>query len=432
VVLNKIGFLFGQAAGISMKPLPLTFCKRLLLALLVCPLVFPVSASESTEAFPSQFTLRGFGTLGMAHSSSNQADYVRDLSQPQGSRGQWSGTLDSLLGVQANYRFSKQVEGGMQAVSRYRYDGSFQPEVHLAFLKYDFNPSLSLRAGRIGHEFYMQADSRLIGYSYLTVRPPTDYFSPLPIYHMNGGDFTLTVPAAQGLAKFKLFYGVAGEKMPVAVGTWDFTGSRIFGGYVDYLQGAWQWRLSYAQMQFSQDFPVNKVRDALRLTGVPSAVAAADALTVADRRVHYYSAGVVYDKGPLQAQLMLGHTMHESAVFENISAGYGLVGYRMSSLTPYLGYSRAKSNRKNLSTGLSDDIAPFAAMNAGVVATMNSHVDQGTFFLGARWDIQPNVAFKAQWDRVRGHADSVAFVQGEAAGWDGRTNVLSLTLDFVF
>ncbi|MBI2308472.1 MAG: hypothetical protein HYU78_14300 [Rhodocyclales bacterium] len=407
--------------------------RLLLLLLLVRQSVFPAWADGPEELAAPRFSLRAFGTLGMARSSSDHADFVRDLSQPEGTRGQWTGKVDSLLGVQANYHFSEQLEGVAQAVSRYRYDKSFRPEVGWAFLKYDPGPRLSLRAGRVGTEFYMQADSRQIGYSYLPVRPPTDYFTTLPIYYMDGGDAVLTVPAAQGLAKFKAFYGVAGEKIPLADRAWDFTGSRIFGGYADYLQGAWQWRLSYAQLRYSHEIPFSEMREGLRLTGVPSAVAAADALSIVGQRAHFYSAGVVYDRGPVQAQLMLSRTMQESALFEDSSAGYGLLAYRFPSLTPYLGFSRARSSARHLATGLPDAVSQLAALNAGVAALMRqSHIDQHTFFVGVRWDVQSNVALKVQWDRVRGAPGSVAFQQAESPAWNGRTNVLSLTLDFVF
>lgn len=414
-----------------MNPFLLLFCRRLLPLLLASQLISPAWATEPAAPVASDFALRGFGTLGIARSSSDQADFVRDLSQPDGSRGRWTGKVDSLLGVQANYRFNQQLEGVAQVVNRYRYDKSFRPEVDLAFLKVDMNPNLSLRAGRIGLEFYMLADSRLVAYSYLPVRPPTDYFSPLPLYYFNGADATMTVPVAQGLAKLKAFYGVASEKIAVADRTWDFNGSRVFGGYADYQQGAWQWRLSYAQIRFGHDFPIDELRGALHSTGVPSA--AADALSIVNRRAHYYSAGVVYDKGPVQAQLMLSRTTQESAIFESSSAGYGLLAYRFSALTPYLGFSRARSSARNLATGLPDVVPPFAALNAGVAAVMRqSHIDQSTLFAGLRWDVRPDVALKIQWDRVRGTPGSTALVTGETPAWNGRTNVLSLTLDFVF
>lgn len=314
------------------------FCRRLLPPLLAGPLVSPVWAVELAETLPSGFSLRGFGTLGMARSSSEQADFVRDLSQPDGSRVQWTGKVDSLLGVQANYRFSGELEGVAQVASRYRYDKSFRPKVGCAYLKYDANPGLSLRADRLGAELYVQ-------------------------------------------------------------------------------------------VRFRNGFPIDELLAGLRQAG---AGAAADALDVAGRRARYYSVGVV-DKGSLQAQLMLSHAEQESAALENSSAGYGLLAYRISALTPYLGFSRARSRARNLTTGLPDFVPLFAVLNAGVANLIRqSHADQSTLFLGARWDVQPNVALKVQWGRVRGVPDSVAYWQGETPAWNGRTNVLSLTLDFVF
>jgi hypothetical protein len=43
-----------------------------------------------------------------------------------------------------------------------------------------------------------------------------------------------------------------------------------------------------------------------------------------------------------------------------------------------------------------------------------------------------NLAVKAQWDSVRGMPGSTFPVQQSQAGWNGRTNVVSLIVDFVF
>lgn len=417
-----------------MEHIPIIYLRRALcLLLLAWKMLSAAWAGEPVDLPESALSLHGFGTLGLAHSSSDQADFVRDLSQPGGARGGWSGKVDSVLGLQLNYRLTEQTEAVAQVVSRYRYDESFRPEVHWAFLKHDLYPDLSLRVGRVGIEFYMLADSRLVTYSYLPVRLPPDYFSTLPVYYMDGGDAMLTVPVAQGLATFKVYYGLAGEKIPIGGWNWDFSGSNIFGTRVDYRQNAWQWRLSYSQLRFQNDFPVNTVRGALRSTGLPGAVAAADAFVVGGKRAHFYSAGATYDKGPLQAQLMFSRTTHESAIFENSVAAYGLLAYRFSSATPYVGFSRARSGRKNVTTGLPGTLPSFAVLNEHVAGIMRqSHVDQHTFFAGLRWDIRPDVAVKIQWDALRGKPESTAFVQSETPAWNGRTNVLSLSLDFVF
>ena len=66
------------------------------------------------------------------------------------------------------------------------------------------------------------------------------------------------------------------------------------------------------------------------------------------------------------------------------------------------------------------------------MAMAGAHSDQRTDTLGVRWDFREDMALKAQWDRVRGTPSSIFPVRAEKLDWDGNTNVLSLTLDFVF
>jgi long-subunit fatty acid transport protein len=67
---------------------------------------------------------------------------------------------------------------------------------------------------------------------------------------------------------------------------------------------------------------------------------------------------------------------------------------------------------------------------AGVLA--NSKADQQTYTLGVRWDFRRDAAIKAQIDAIRGTRDSKYATRNESPDWNGKTNVFSLTLDFVF
>ncbi|MFZ2854326.1 MAG: porin [Rhodocyclaceae bacterium] len=393
---------------------------------------FPAAAESAAEDSQDALTVRGFGTLGLARSSSDQAEFVRDLSQPSGASTRWTGKLDSVLGLQLNARATERLEGVVQVVSRYRYDGNFRPELTWAFARFDANAYLSLRAGRLGTEFYMLADSRLVGYSYLTVRPPSDYFGALPFTYVDGADATETIPLGSGLLRGKLFSGVTREKLPLADRVWDIGGSRMTGVHLDYQIGAWSARLGYSTIRFNHDLPVGDLVDALSASGVPMAQDAARQLSVAGKRSHFYSLGIVYDKGAFQSQLMLSRTRQESRIFENSRAGYLLAGYRVQQVTPFLGYSWVNSTPRQLTTGL-PNVPPLNQLNAALAATLaDSHSRQSTIFVGARWDVQRNIALKAQLDVVRGTPASIFPVRWEKPGWNGRTNVLSLTMDVVF
>ncbi|MDP1733456.1 MAG: hypothetical protein Q8L44_03735 [Sulfuritalea sp.] len=376
------------------------------------------------------FTVRGFGTLGVARSSSDQAEFARDFSQPRGLKGgQWSGRIDSVLGVQANWRATPELELVGQLVSRYRYDESRVPQVELAFAKWEPDARVTLRAGRIGADFMMLADARLVGYSSLTVRPSTDFFGPLFFAHFDGADASLTWPLGSGLLRGKLFAGVISEKTPLTVELWDTSGSSTRGLVFDYLAGPWQWRASTTSVEFSHgtEFSRQLATD-LRSTSVPGASAAADALTIAGTTTRYHSLGMVYDAGPLQVQAMLNAVRHAAGYLHNSHAGYLLAGYRVGAVTPYAGVSWWKSRLKPYSTGLADPLLNwrYDFIMAASVA------DQTTYTLGARWDLRANVAVKLQWDAIRGSAASKLPVIREQPGWNGRTDVVSAVVDFVF
>lgn len=369
--------------------------------------------------------MKGFGTLGVAYSGNERAQFVRDLSQPSGLQSGWSAKTDSLIGLQANLRVDEQNEAVIQAVSRYHASGNYAPELTWAFLRHDFSPDFSVRFGRLGTEFYMLADSRLVGYANLTLRPPPDYYGPLVISYFDGIDLSATekVDSGQlsGLLRGKAFVGHAAEKAPFSNPLiWDMKRSLLLGGHVDFLSGPWQLRLGHTQIRFSQNQPLNQA------AGM-DVFAIAPELSVAGKWTHYDSLGVVYDKGPLQIQAMASRIHHQAKSYEEGRAAYLIAAYRQGPVTPYLGYSRVKSTPEALTAPLPPSL--LAQLSQLVAQT---HSDQHTVTIGARWDFRENLALKAQADLIRGTPRSVFSFPFGASGWSGRMNVFSLALDFVF
>jgi hypothetical protein len=396
------------------------------LAIIAIFALIGLTPAASADEAESSLRLRGFGTLGMARSSSDQTEFIRDLSQPRGISNHWSSRIDSLLGVQANWHATDELELVGQVVSRYRYDKSRDPELMWAFAKWEPDARMSLRGGRIGADFMMAADSRLVGYSHLAARPAPDFFGPLFFSYIDGVDASLTLPLGSGLVRGKLFGGATPEKTSGTPGIWDTNGSPVNGIVLDYLLGSWQFRANMAQIRFASDVKFAPLPAALRMYG---ADAAADALVSDGRTARFRSLGVIYDEGPLQVQGMLNTIAHETGFFQDSRAGYVLAGYRLDTVTPYVGVSWWKSRSRNISSGLPADSALDMTFNTIMAA---SAVDQTTYTVGARWDLYANLALKAQWDAIRGTAASVFSFQQSKPGWNGRTDVLSLIADFVF
>ena len=399
-----------------------TLRRCLLLAALVCGIA---RADATDDLDTSRFSFRGFGTLGVARSSSNDDRPLRDIAQPKGISNTWSARNDSVFGLQASYRFNDSLEAVVQGATFKRDDASYEPELSWAFLKYDVTPRLALRFGRVGAEFLMQADSRRVGYSYLPVRPAVDFYGIIPFGSADGMDAVLRWPLGEGTLSLEALAGQASGNIPA----YDLDGSRLLRGTLGYDWGHWQVRYIYAQGKLSENIPsVEPLRNTLTMLGATSA---ADALAFKDATARYHSLGMTYDDGRWQVQAAVSRITHESAMMENLRAGTVLVARRFGDITPFAGYTWTKSSGKTLDSGLPNPM--FAPVNDALAqALVSSRVHRQTRTLGVRWDFARNMDIKAQIDFIHGGKSSTLLFEDRASRGDGKTKVFSLSFDFVF
>ncbi|HJV88717.1 MAG TPA: hypothetical protein VJ623_00310, partial [Holophagaceae bacterium] len=388
---------------------------------------------------PPSFTLRGFGTLGAVRSDTDQAEYIRDVSQPKGATRSPDLGVDSRLGLQANYRISESWEAVAQAVASRRYDATFTPEITWAFIQWRTTDSVDIRAGRLGFDVYPLADTRNVGYSYLWVRPPVEFYGGIPITDFDGADLVVHGPLGGGYAQWKVFGGKAKGKIPSSDhSTFDLSGSPLLGTHVDFREGGWGFRLAWAQLQFKTEFNSDidgllaALRSPLVATVSPTAPALADELAISDKWVRYLSLSVEYEQGAFRSQLSLSRTAAQTPVLPTSYAGYLTSGLRLGAWTPFLSLSAVKSASPNRSTGL-PDLPPFQAINAGVRQYLGTNRnDQRTLAVGLRWDLHRNLCLKAQVDAIQAGKQNHQLWWRADPAWNGRATVASLSLDFVF
>ncbi len=395
-------------------------------------LVFGMSAPFSSYAQQAElsaddnaFTVKGFGTLGVARSTNPHADILRSIRQPKGIGNNWSAAMDSLLGLQASYRFNDKVEAVIQGVSYYQDNDSFRPDVTAAFVKFNLDPNFSLRLGRVGLDLLMLADTRMVGYSYIPIRSANEFYS-VPANYVDGADARLRWPLGDGVLRIEGTAGIARENLP----SYKFQGSTVMKGTLGYDIGSWQFRYFYTQAKLAnENETLIPLRNGLTLAGVPNV---ASSLVVKNTMSVYESLGIGYDDGGWQMQAVLNMMRHDTSTLENGRAAHVLLGRRLGSFTPYVGYSYAKTNPKSLSTGL-PNLPWFAPLNAGVARAMSiSHMDSKTTTLGLRWDFRRNMDVKAQVDFLRASNQMSPMITNVDPEWNGRTTMFSLSFDFIF
>jgi hypothetical protein len=407
-------------------------------SLLVSSLLTLTARADAPGA--GSISFRGFGTLGVVRNSADQAELVRDVSQPGGAgNGAWRGTVDSLVGAQLNAQLGEDLEGVFQVVSKYGPDRSYRPEVAWAFLKYAPAPGFTLRGGRLGFDVYQLSDTRNIGYSYLWVRPPVEFYGPLPLSRLDGVDLTVAWDLGPGTAKLKLFGGFANEKVPAGVGQFfDLGGSPLLGGNLEYQVPGWTFHVAYATLSPHRELSpqVAELLDALgspELAAIsPDARAAAARMKVKDRLNQYLSFGIGFDQGPFQATFMASHFTSRSETLPAYRSGYLTLGYRFGRLTPFLTGSAIQTRSNRVDPGLAD-VPAFADLRTGVAELLAlGQARQTDLGLGLRWDLRHNLDLKAQIDRVRNRDTTLMLWQNGKPTWNGDATVVSLALDFIF
>lgn len=379
------------------------------------------SASFSQDADPrSVFSFSGFGTLGVAHSSEDQADFIASPLQESGAgySHDWAANIDSRFGAQINADFGR-LSAVMQGISEQKSDGSFSPRFEWLNIRYAITPDLSIRAGRIVLPSFLVSDYRKVGYANPWVRPPIELYSLVPVSTSDGVDASY---------RFEL-------------GEWTHTVQINFGdadGVVDTVE--WNdliLRFSYQQSDLDFD-AFTPFLSRFRAFGAQGA-ALAEKYDPDGKTIHFVGVGVSYDPG---GWFLMGEWgRHDSdSIIGKREAWYVSGGYRWSKFTPYFVYAETemRSRMKEPGIGLSS-VPPgqqgqAAGLNAALNGILAARQQQRSIAIGLRWDFAEKAAFKLQYDHIRLEDDSwgaLTNVQPEFRP-GGSFNVFSATIDFVF
>lgn len=392
-------------------------------------------SAAHAEDDPARFTLSGFGTFGAAYHASDGLEYRRTIDQSQGARsGRLDLGTDTVLGIQLNARLTERFDAVIQAVSRGQANSSWSPDLTWAFLRYSPDESLEVRVGRVGTASHINSDSRLIGYSFLPVRAAPELLGAAPQDHIDGIDVALRRPVGDTLFSLRGFLGyqtasVHSNGRSLRNPTNDVVGL-IFGA----VHGDLQLRVVTGAARVKNNGDGQALVDGLRATGMPQALAAAARLDMSDRTIHFGSADVSFDRGPLR---LLGSAFwqtapDDAALLVDTRSAYFLAGYRFGNFTPYFSAARATTSGVTLTTGLPPVPALTLLDQAVSAAVAGSQLHQRSIALGIRWDFAANRALKFQVDRVHAGLSPLVRALETPAREPRQLTLLSATLDFVF
>jgi hypothetical protein len=358
------------------------------------------SSACADDDSAKMYTVSGFGTLGLTHSSIDKADYVSGPFQPRGTGNTagWTPKVDSLLALQVDARLDEHWSAVVQVISSYGTKNNYEPHVEWANVKYAFSPDLSVRVGRIALPAFMVSDTRLVGYANTRVRAPLETYS---LYALTNND------------------------------GFDASWSQSFGGFKNTVQ-AWYGRTSVDSV--NPDGSVTAAISSHNMRGFSDTVEKG-ALTVRfgahfsnlkfflpanklnyDLQTETYNLGAIYDPGNWFVQGEFTYMTRQSILpVPGASSAEKainlLAGYRIEKFTPYAMFSRVGSPSPAIKTSR----------------------QQRTSALGVRWDVYKNIDVKAQLDHIQMGPKGTAFFTNVKPGLAGSSgNVASVVVDFIY
>lgn len=404
-----------------------------LLAALLLPCLPGVAMAD--DGLVPSWKVSGFGTLGMVHSSQRSADFTASVLRKDGAgaTSSWSPDVDSRLGAQLDLGMGP-WSAVLQVVSEQRLDGSYQPEIEWANVKYQLTPELAVRAGRIALPVFLAAEYRKVGYALPWVRTPVDVYGTLPISSSDGVDMTWRWSTGDVRHNTQLLAGRTNRDLANGL---KIRAGQIRGVSHSIERGALSGRVTAFTGRLTTGIG-RELFDALRMFG-PAGNAMADRYAIDDKRVMMLSAGASYDPGPWFVTAEYGKTRTSSLLGDGTSMYVG-AGLRRGAFTPYAGYAQVRADVPLTdpgipTTGLPPPLAGAAVqLNAGVNSFLSTIPVQSTWSAGVRWDAAPDIALKLQFERVRPQGGSRGtlinptpeFRSGRAFG------IASVALDFVF
>lgn len=403
-------------------------------ALALCACV--LGAARADDGDTPNISFSGFGTLGLSHSSERHADYSSSILKAYGAgrTHAWSMDVDSRLGAQLTFNLDQQWSGVVQLISEQNLENNYRPKLEWGYIKYQATSNLALRAGRIALPLFLAADYRKAAYAYPWARTPVEVYGSVPISHSDGVDLSYRWHAGPVKNVTQAFYGAYSQHL------FDQVNLKLHGiaGVTNTAEyGALTARATLAQAKLTFDH-ARSVFDAFRQFG-PQGVAIADRYEADGKRVQALTVSVNYDPGAWFVMGEAGRSRTRSYL-GSATALYTSAGLRSGDFTPYLSYARIGTSDATSNAGLALDGLPpayavqGALLNDALNRLLVTMPQQDTVSAGVRWDMQPSMALKLQYDRVRPRHGSSGMLINVQPGHviDRPVHVVSAVLDFVF
>lgn len=391
----------------------------------------------------SMFQFTGFGSIGLTKGGNDELGIRQNYSQHGEYGGDWQFKTDSSLGFQINADFNRSFDAVVQVLARDQVSNSFERSIEWAFLRYRPTSTIDIRVGRMALDMFNISEYRNVGFAYLEIRPPVEFYGPVPLSNIDGVDLMFSNRVVGGILQSKFFFGQAKDKIFFEGDSYNINFKPTYGINLSFQKGSWKTRFTLIKVKFT-DVTGDVNTDSLKevFDGIPSFVwpgvdKARENLDLNGSEIIYTSLGVSYDYSDWIFQGELSDINSTAGMAASNNAGYVTIGKRITrSITVYSKYARVlTSAERNTVEPPTIDHEGLWGLYDYVEILMNSNkVDQYSYSVGLRWNLMPKLTMKMEWDHVHVEKDSPGLyvTKLDLRAKDIEMDNFALTFNFIF
>ena len=371
----------------------------------------------TTQAFAleqGEHRFNGFGTLGVTHLGGE--DDGRSYSIQGQTNDSWRGDQLSKFGAQLSYGVTDTVGVTVQATAKAQQD-EWKANLEWAYLSWQTNDQLMLRAGRLRSPVYMYSESLDVGYSYPWLRLPDEVYSQVQVTNYEGVDAVYTLPLSYGSVTFQVAGGQAKDRDYYAYDEqFDIDYGNLFGASVSLATNDFgTLRIGYVEADIKTD-----ISGTVNVGGgmmMPRSL-----LSLDKEKGKFTSIGYQYDNGTWVSSNEWTSRMIENDGMESIDSFYLMGGRRFGDFLPHVTYAQLDDNggrQSSWTLGLNYQAAPTVVVKGEYKRVDTKNGYDGVFTRNAQ-----EVFDNAVYDLSAGTGGA------PARNYDG--DIVSVGVDFVF
>lgn len=408
-------------------------------------LALAIAAALPSVASAVDFSYNGFSTAAYSQTDTDQAQ-VGYSGQPEGIDS--SGTLgfDSKLGMQLTAKLNDTFSATVQGVAYTDLTSTWEPHLDWAYVRAQWTPNLSARAGLLRTPLFMFSDSIFIGYSNVWLRAPLEIYNQSPVFQLRGAELNWrrsVGPVTLGLQPYfgasyvdtKYRDAVTGATTRTTLHAKGWTGLVVTAE-----RGSLALRGTYSRMEIDTDIPaVQPLIDAL--SSIPSAFCAgcasvAEGMHLKGAKYRNWALGAQYDDGTNVTIVEYAKRTDDGALISpDMHGAYLTYGRRFGNFMPYFTVAIHRIDSP-LTTDAIAAVGPLAELAAGVNQAIANSSDQDSYSVGLRYELPSfsvvkGALLKLQYDHIDtdGGPGNLNFVTPDFAG---TLDMFGMSLDCIF